>query len=304
MIYTWACPLNYLTTEYTLWAEEKDYVNHTAEQPGTIIIGDSRAKSSIMPASLHEGVYNIGIGGTTPIEMYYAASNYIRVHGAPKNAIIIFAPYHLCDIDNWNQTLYYNYLSAGELADVYKNAAAFKNPVIDCRGWFTDALSYRLRLPQKYLAAEYAAHFTGNRAANLAKAASVRADCGWCEFGTADGDSSGDYETHHETFDSSPLVLFYYDRLLTLLTDSGTKVLVEQAPINRASADVMHQEFMDGYRKYLDAQEEKYPAVTFVKDVPVYDNKYFGDSNHLNKAGASLFTASLGKYLESSGFTW
>ena len=92
VVYTWAYPMNYLSTEYTLWAEEKDYVNHGTDRPDTIIIGDSRAKSSIIPDRLHEGVYNIGIGGTTPIEMYYAAGNYIRQHGAPKNAIIIFAP--------------------------------------------------------------------------------------------------------------------------------------------------------------------------------------------------------------------
>lgn len=304
VIYTWACPLNYLSTEYTLWAEEKDYVNCSSQTPDTVIIGDSRAKSSIIPAELHDSIYNIGIGGTTPIEMYYAVSDYIKKHGAPKNAIIIFAPYHLCDIDNWNQTLYYNYLSPGELADVYSRAVPLRDPVIACSGWFTDAVSYRLRLPQKYLAAEYEAGFTGNRSANLSRFSSVRADCGWCEFGTAAGDNGENYETHHETFDSSPLILLYYDRLLDLLDANGVNTIVGQAPINQASSDIMHQAFLDGYRSYLDRQEQKYPDITFVKDIPVYENRYFGDSNHLNKAGASLFTSELKSYLESSNFPW
>lgn len=316
IVYTWAVPMNYMSAEYVLWAEEHDYVNHadrreapvsenmTGSTAGTIIIGDSRAKSSVIPSDLNDSVYNIGIGGTTPVEMYYAAANYIDTYGAPKNAIIIFAPYHLCDIDNWNQTLYYNYLSVPELADVYKNAVILDDPVINTKGWFTNALSYRLRLPGKYLAAEYDAHFTGNRAANEAKFKEVRNDRGWCEFGSDDGNSGTDYETHHEVFDSSPLVLLYYDKLLTLLNDSGVNVIVEQAPINQASADAMHAEFMNGYTSYLEAQEIKYPAVSFVKDVPVYNNKYFGDNNHLNKAGAAVYTSGLKQYLESIDFPW
>ena len=187
---------------------------------------------------------------------------------------------------------------------MYKNAVHSKDPVNDTKGWFTDALSYRLRLPQKYLAAEYEAHFIGNRTSNMEKFRSVRASYGWCEFGTAPGDSSGDYETHHETFDSSPLVLSYYDRLLSLLTANSVNVTVVQAPINQASSDVMHQAFLDGYRSYLEGQEKKFPGVTFSKDIPVFDNNYFGDSNHLNRTGASLFTDDLSKYLESIGFTW
>lgn len=103
---------------------------------------------------------------------------------------------------------------------------------------------------------------------------------------------------------TAPLVLSYYDRLLSLLTANGVNVTVVQAPINQASSDVMHQAFLDGYRSYLEGQEKKFPGVTFSKDIPVFDNNYFGDSNHLNRTGASLFTDELSKYLESIGFTW
>ena len=288
--FTYALPLSYMTTEYVLWAEEKDYVNQKAAPDETVIIGDSRAKSSLIPGMIGDGIYNIAIGGATPIEMYYATKNYIRCHGAPKAAVVIFAPYHLCDIDNWNQTQYNNYLSVPEQAEVMGEAISLKNEVVHYKGWLSDAVSFRLRLPSKYLAQEYDARFIGRKAENMAKYEAVRGDLGYCEFGSDPGNDSLDYETHHPDFDSSALVLAYYDRLLSLLTENGVEVTVLQAPINEASNEAMHEAFMEGYRQYLTGQEQKHPAVHFEKDVPVYSNRYFGDSNHLNRSGAEKYT--------------
>ncbi len=292
--FTYLAPMGYMTTEYVLWQEEKDYVNQkrAGDSKGidTVIIGDSRAKSSLMPERLGDGIYNIAIGGATPIEMYYAAKNYMASGRIPKRACIIFAPYHLCDIDNWNQTLFHNYLSVSEQAEVVKNALETENETVIYKGWLSDALSFRLRLPTKYLAQEYDAGFVGRRAENQETYDSVRADLGYCQFGSDPGNDSLNYETHHPVFDSSKLVLLYYDKLLSLLTENGVEVTVLQAPVNEASAEVISEEFLSGYRKYLEAQAEKYPQVTFETRLPVYENRYFGDSNHLNRSGAEKYS--------------
>ncbi len=287
-------PMAYMRAEYVVWAEEWDYVNqkHGDDRPKTLIIGDSRAKSSIIPQMLTDDkdIYNIAIGGATPIEMYFAAKNYIKNNGAPEKALIIFAPYHLCDIDNWDQLLYNNYLSVSEISQVYEKALEYRDPVIIKKGWITDSLSYRLRLPNKYLAQMYDARFTGNRAENEEMFERIRADLGYCEFGKDPGNDGENYEVHHEDFDSSLIVLYYYDRLLKLLADENVEVEILQAPINETSAQNIHEEFVRGYTSYMEELEKRYENLTVMKEIPAYDNKYFGDNNHLNRSGAEKYT--------------
>ena len=284
-------PMDYMSVEYTMWQEESDFVNQPTSQPyDTLIIGDSRAKSSIIPEQMGKDVYNIAIGGSTSIEMYYALNNYLKNHRAPKRVIIAFAPYHFCEIDNWKQTLFYNYLKPAELIEVEAKAFEYGDKTIHYPGWFGDMLSFKLRLPNKYLDAIYQAKLTGNKEANREKYASVREDRGYTEFGSDNGNSDLNYETHHETFDYSPLVLEYYDKLLDLCEANNIEAIIVQAPINQASSEVITEEFMNGYKSFLDEIMEKHPGFTVQMRVPVYDNIYFGDNNHLNHSGADKFT--------------
>lgn len=293
--YTFFFPMHYMAVEYSMWAEEKDYVNakngaEALPDARTLILGDSRAKSGLRPKELSDSAYNMAIGGATAIEMYYALENYLSCHGAPENAVIIFAPYHFCDIDNWGQTLYYNYLTIPELFDVYKNALAFHDPVVFANNFFTDSLSYRLRLPNKYLSAEYNAGFIGRKGENTAKYDSVRADAGYTVFGNDPGNDAGNYETHHEVFDKSPLVESYYYKLLRLCAENDIRVIIEQSPVNQASMDLITEDFWNGYHAFLTEVGQAYPSVAINKDVTAYDNRYFGDNNHLNEGGAVIFT--------------
>lgn len=297
-------PMSYMTVEYVMWNEEFENSRSPYIDADTVIIGDSRAKSSVLPALLHEDTYNIAIGGATPIEMYYATENYIEHNGAPKNAVVVFAPYHFCDIDNWDQTLYFNFLSMDEIAEIYARGLATNDKIIAKKGRIGEMLSYRLRLPSKYLAQMYESKFVGRKDENKAKFDSIRADMGYCEFGSADGDDGETMEVRHETFDSSEAVLFYYEKLLDLLSENRVNVVVAQPPINKASGDAIHKEFVDGYTDYLKYVESKkdYYNMTMLTEIPVYPNELFGDSIHVNRRGAEVYTGELKEYLDSADF--
>lgn len=297
-----ALPMSYMSEEYVMWDEEFENSRDPYIDADTIVIGDSRAKSSVLPALLSEDTYNIAIGGATPIEMYYAVENYIGHNGAPENAVIIFAPYHFCDIDNWDQTLYFNFLDAGEIVEIYAKALNTKDPVITKRGRIPDMISYRLRLPSKYLAQMYEGRFTGNKEKNRERFDSIRADLGYCEFGSADGDDGETYEVRHEYFDYSPLVVYYYEKLIDMLDADGVNLIIAQPPINRASADAMHQDFMDGYSSYMKKVASDHPDITVITEVPVYENRLFGDSIHVNRKGAEVYTGELREYMERIDF--
>ena len=288
-VYALNFPMYFMATEYSLWQEEKDYVNTESGPVKTLIVGDSRAKSSLIP---EEGSYNIAIGGSTAIEMYHALKNYLERHEPPESIVLIFAPYHLCEIDNWQQTLFFNYLTVPELAAVEISAIRQGgNEVLNYRGFISDILSFKLRLPNKYMDPLMKASFRGNFSSNIETFERVRSMRGYTEFGTDDGNSDLNYETHHEVFDSSDLILSYYEKLLILMEKSDAENLcVAQSPVNEASSEVISKDFIDGYQSYLTDKQSEHQKISFETEVPVYENKYFGDNNHLNRAGAERFT--------------
>ena len=287
-------PMAYMSVEYPMWAEERDAVRNLSfgSDPETVIIGDSRAKSSLIPGDLdNEGkVYNIAIGGATPVEMYHACRNYLKNHRAPGKAVVIFAPYHFCDMDNWDQTLYYNYLSPVELIETEADALKYREEKMIYSGWIADLLSFRLRFPNKYLDQVYSARFVNNRAGNEEKYRELRQAMGYTYFGEEEMNAELNYETHHPEFDLSPMVDAYYIKLLDCLRDAGAGIIIEQAPVNEASGQKITDEFKNGYREYMETMEERYPGAFVEKNLPVYDNSFFGDNNHLNRRGAEKFS--------------
>lgn len=295
-------PMKYMSVEYVMWDEEFENSADPYMDAATLIIGDSRAKSSVLPAQLHEDTYNIAIGGATPIEMYYAVENYIEHNGAPENAVVVFAPYHFCDIDNWDQTLYFNFLSADEIAKIYVKALKSNDPIVASRGRIPDMISYRLRLPSKYLAQMYESKFIGREQENREKFDSIRADLGYCEFGSADGDDGYTMEVNHETFDYSPLVVYYYEKLIEMLDANNVNVIIAQPPINQASGDLMKEGFVTGFSDYMKDVASRYPDMHVISEIPIYPNSLFGDSIHVNRKGAGVYTDELRDYMESIDF--
>ena len=55
-VLAYVLPFKYMSTEYVIWYEEYANSDSPAIDANTVLVGDSRAKSSILPALLHEAV--------------------------------------------------------------------------------------------------------------------------------------------------------------------------------------------------------------------------------------------------------
>ena len=301
-VYCAVTPLSYMPAEYAMWQQEKDYVggrldssDKEAEDPDILILGDSRAKSGIIPEQLRtdKSVYNMAIGGATPVEMYFALEKYLDNHDAPEQIIMIFAPYHFCQLDNWGQTMSFNYLDTADYIEVYRNAYRFGEADKLSAAKLFDVISYKLYLPNKTMAHLYDAHFFGNKEANMQRYADLCDNRGYTAFGTNDGDDGLNYDTHFDWFDDSKLIGFYFDKLLALCHDNNIELTYVQSPINEASAEVIRGEFVHGYNSVTFRALDKYGYEYKKERLPVYDNAYFGDANHLNYEGAKKFTGEI-----------
>ena len=86
------------------------------------------------------------------------------------------------------------------------------------------------------------------------------------------------------------LLALYLDKLLMLCRESGIQVILEQPPMNEASYAALQESFVSEYTIYIEETQSDYPEFLINSEIPCYENKYFGDSSHLNEAGAAVYT--------------
>lgn len=141
-----------------MYRQQQDYVQgKTGTAARVLIVGDSRTKAGMDPALLWEGSYNIALGGTTPIEGYYALKEYIETHAddLPQTVVIAYAPMHYMDVDTlWTRCIYFHTLRSADFSDLVSRAKSFQNTehiLIDhCR---LEYLQYKFYMPNKYATA-------------------------------------------------------------------------------------------------------------------------------------------------------
>lgn len=294
IVYTALVPYGYMDTEYPTWKYTKD-ISQNSFSPDTIILGDSRAMADLIPANMDKSTVNLAVGGATSIEMYYTLNNYIKNNGIPDNVIILFAPFHYTIIDNfWTRTVYFNYLSIPDMSELYSYAEVTSSETLLKKGYKNDLLSYRLRFPDKYLPALINSRFICRYGDNVSIYNNAVNNLGYGEFGTADGCSDLNYETSYDrmhTTGDAVLLDVYMNRLLKLCQDNGINTTVAIPPMNKSSYDALNQSYVDDLTAYFNELSIKYPSFNIKKEIPCYDDAYFGDSSHLNNKGAIKFTS-------------
>ena len=299
VLYTLLCPMAYMDEEYASWrfskevSEGKLFANQDFD---TIILGDSGAMSSFVPNILSEkgNCINLAVGGGTSIEMYYFLRNYLEYHAAPKNVVIMFAPFHYTNIDNYDtRTRYFKALKIKDAAELYELAELFQENSVYSKNAFWEEFSYRMGLPTKYLPAITASKVFGRYNNNKKKYEDIVAQKGYGLFGTADGCDGFSYECAYEVMDFSNdagLLSRYYSLIMDMCNRNGINVLVVQEALNQSSYEAIKQGYVDGYKFYLDSIQAQFPDINIEKELRCYPNEYFGDVSHLNEKGSRVFS--------------
>lgn len=304
--YTLACPMGYMDIEYPKRAYTHDVINGDISYD-TLVLGDSRAVADIVPNKMNDAVI-LANGGATAIENYYYLKDYIDKHGAPDKCIIGFAHFHYSQIDNfWNRTVYFNDLSAGELAEVFREARSIRKSSADdltgavlSGGDTADLISNRLRLPHVYMPALVNSRFVGRYSENSQIYGNICEAGGHQLYGTSEGSSDLNYEVNYlaiDENDDSRLIQLYLLKLMDMCEEYGIDTYVVSLPMNDASYNALHEEYVKSVSLFLKSLSDMYPAATVEQEIVRYDDELFGDSSHLNERGAEAYTDELvGRY--------
>ncbi len=295
--FTLLYPICYMDKEYCAW-EYTRRVCEGRECPGenfdTVILGDSGAMGSIMPSGFSGSCVNLATGGATSIEMYYFLEEYLENHDAPKEVIIMFAPFHYWHIDNYEtRTVYFKAIPFAKLSQLYKNAKSCGADSVWRKGFVTDELSARCGLPNKYLPAINAAGFVGRYDINATTYADLQMSHGFDTFGDLPECHDRSYETSYEDIvidGDAKLVTLYMQFLLRLCDDNGIHVRLIQPAVNSETFEGLNEHYYASYRTYIKQLSGICSDIEYETDLRVYDGKYFTDPSHLNPEGAVKFT--------------
>ncbi len=293
-----AFPMNYMDGEYSLYNQTKDYIyGQTDLNPSDIIVlGDSKAKSGVLPSELSDRCFNLAQGGSTSVEAYFTLKNYMEHMGVPKTVILSESAYHFSSFDGfWSRDIYFGFLNSKEACEVIDQAESFdETEVLNSNGekgkW--TLLEYKIKSPTKYMSALVNAlkedRLTINRSAyaDMVNRKGFKTFVSWWP-------TSGEYDMDRliilQTLDS------YYRKTIDLCIENGIEVYSLNMPLIATTYEDC-KKIWQPFSEYFVQLKQDYAGfdnVHIETDFASYDEKYFDDADHLNEAGAIVYTDSI-----------
>ncbi|MCQ2512730.1 MAG: hypothetical protein MJ092_05005 [Lachnospiraceae bacterium] len=293
-----AFPMNYMDGEYSLYNQTKDYIygETTLEPSDIIILGDSKAKSGVLPSRLSESCFNLAQGGSTSVEAYYTLKNYIEHMGIPKTVILSESAYHFSSFDGfWSRDIYFSFLNPKEACEVIDKAGeleeeAFLNSNGE-QGKLT-LLEYRIKSPTKYMSALVNSfkedRLTINHSAyeDMVNRKGFKTFVSWWP-------TSGEYDMEHLTILRT--LDYYYRKTINLCIENGIEVYSLNMPLIATTYEEC-ENIWRPFSEYFIQLKKDYAGFDNVHidtEFASYDEKYFDDADHLNEDGAIVYTDSL-----------
>lgn len=298
-------PMYYMDDEYAMYVQQNDYVTGKLNNENAVtathgdnrasdrvlILGDSRAKAGFQPAKLWEGSYNIALGGASPIEGYYGLKKYLANHEKPRTVIMAYAPMHYMDVDTlWTRSIYFHTLSPEDFRDLVRNAANFQDTEkILIENYNVEYLMHYFYMPNKYATALKKSAFVLRHEKTVQKYNDMVAYKGHSFYGTAEYSDGVNGEAKVTDFAASDIITWYLEETFALCRENGIQVILEQTPMNETSYGILTEDFKNHFRSYMYDLAANNPDVTVFPDFLCYPNDCFGDADHLNEKGVSVY---------------
>lgn len=297
-IFLAAFPAVYMDGEYSYYTQCKDYRSGKSHLPDSdiLILGDSRAKSALIPKEISPSCFSLAEGGSTGIEAYFTLKEYIEHRGIPKKVILSVGSYHFVNFDGfWTRSVYFDFLSTEQASEVIRTAK--ENREVDALSeaggkGLADLLEYKIKSPTKYMSALVHSFGENRKQINEEAYREMVQEKGFKSFVSWWPTS---VEHDMESFELLSTLDAYYRKTIDLCIENGIEVYSVNTPL---IADTFEEteDIRDAFSAYLqqlkeDYPESRYPLVHIETELESYDGRYFDDADHLNPEGAARYTA-------------
>ena len=279
-----------------------------------IIIGDSRGNASVAPKMLGDSWINLSIPGTDFFEGFYTLKHYLQKN-KPDTLLLI---YGLDYVEHGSQffnlrTIPFRFLRPNELNDLDKVEKKFgfafhDSSVIGAKHLFTYQLSRKLRY--EHFPLSYRETFIDGLSTLLNKSSGIekrsreiearlREDLGHLNFGHADSDNTVSIGDRDRSFNPEPINLSFLDSIMATTEKENIVTWLIIPPMNKASyLQYKNSNLQTTVDQFFNALIAKYPQMHLIREPEMLDNSFFGDPEHLNPQGTTLYSTALRQMLK------
>ncbi len=256
-----------------------------------LVIGNSLQKSGIDPGQVGDGLLNLGLPGSKPMEHYLLLKRYLENQEPPKVLFLYVDPENVRD--SLLVILRY-FVNVPEFASIFRDLTWRERGCFLMRYWVSlDERKVGLTKRDEYYYSNktFIEEMIRNRGFMPAPRSEVILEPDHFAE-TSDRDQQNVAITEKD--------MAYLDKLMKLASDNNIKVVFLGFLVPKELHDIFEESGFNKecliFRKVL---EHKYPDADFVADPILYlDNAYFGDRSHLNEAG----TAAYSRYFKTQAF--
>ena len=293
-----AFPAVYMDGEYSYYTQCKDYRLGKTELPASdiLILGDSRAKSALLPKELSDSCFSLAEGGSTAVEAYFTLKDYIAHMGVPKKVILSIGSFHFANFDGfWTRSVYFDFLSTSQAEEVIRTAKEFEeSDALSAAGGssLADLLEYKIKSPTKYMSPLVHSFGENRKKINEEAYREMVSEKGFKSF-VSWWPTSVEYDM--EEYQTLATLDAFYRKTIDLCVENGIELYAVNTPL---IADTFEEtkDVRDSFCAYLQKLKEDYPETGFPlvhieTELESYDGRYFDDADHLNPDGAERYTA-------------
>ena len=296
-IFIAAFPVYYMDGEYSYFTQVKDYrLGENSQEPCDILIlGDSRAKSALIPEEISDSCISLAEGGSTSVEAYFTLKDYIENRGIPKKVLLSVSSYHFTSFDGfWTRSVYFDFLSSKQVREVIKTAKGFGETAALKEAGGDSVLTlyeYKIKSPTKYMS-PIINSFGENRKAVNEEAYQEMLDTKGFKSFVSWWPTSAEHDM--ERFEMLKTLDHYYRMIIDLCVENNIELYSLNAPLIAETYEESKKisEPFSAYFEELkkDYPESEYPNVHIETEFFSYEDQYFDDADHLNPDGAKVYT--------------
>ena len=266
------------------------YLLNGHESYDYLILGDSIQKTGIDPRLVGDDLLNLGLPGAKPMGLYLELKRYLKQHNPPKAIFLFVDP---DDVRDAMDLILKYFVTVPEFAGLW--------PDLSRQEKFSFFMRYWVSLDERFLSAgerrdlytEPNSVFVKTMIANRGFMPNSRYDT---VLSPAD---FKDYGPVLSGISFGQRDMRYFDRIMRLAKKEGIKIELLGIVTPESLYDMLEKSgYNNEYLALLEIFRRVYPELV-IPDRPIMylEDKYFGDSSHMNKYGVEVYSAYFKDYV-------
>jgi hypothetical protein len=298
-LYVTTFSMAFLEEGYPIWLSKQNFIRN-CDLGEVAIFGDSRVEAGLIAEGQPLKMTILGFGGTTPIETYFAVKHALACGRLPNRIVLAHggAQFSRKPVFLWENAVRYDYISFAEAREINKVAVALGDTSIDqtitrdgLTGFARDFL-YASNFPPIYFNSLFQGQFFRRLEKNKLTLAQTTKRRGHIPYPPHhNGDNMMGEETGLSKFEPMPTSDYFFEQTIKLLNAHNIATDWVSMPITETSSAALKPAVWDGFRAYLERYAARYPNFHVVSVLPVWPDRFFSNKDHLDEAGAKLFSA-------------